>query len=138
MEKRSKKLVIICDNDADNSFALEGELRNRNYEVVILTDATDIENSTRSLRPVAVLANPDLPGFNEDDLCRVVKNELNIPLFLLVDKHSTYRAGFYNQSTQTPPTAGCEADEVVSKPVRVVENVVNLIENHKAINQSNS
>ena len=138
MEKREKKLVVICDNDPDNSFALEGELRNRNYEVVIITDATELERSVRSHRPVAVLANPDMNGFNEYDVCKYVKNEMNIPLLLLIDKHSTHRAGLNSQSTHAPDGGNCQADDVISKPVRVVENVINLIEKHKAFNQSNS
>lgn len=137
MEKGVKKLVIICDNDPDNSFTLEGELRNRNYDVVILTDATELESSARNSRPVAILANPDMPGFNEYDVCKYVKNELHIPLLLLVDKHSTHRASLNSQSTHAPNADNCQADDVISKPVRVVDNVINLIEKHKAFNQSN-
>ena len=65
MDKRDKKLVVICDNDADHSFSLEGELRNRDFEVVIVTEATELLKSAQSLQPVAVLANPDMKGFNE-------------------------------------------------------------------------
>ena len=132
MDKRVTKTVLICDNDPDNSFTLEGELRNRNYEVIIINDATELESSARSLRPVAVLANPDIEGFNEYDVCKYVKAELNIPLLLLVDKNSTHRA-----TLNTQEAGSCQADDVISKPVRVVENVINLIEKHMVFHKSN-
>ena len=137
MDNRVKKLVIICDNDPDNSFMLEGELRNHDYEVVILSDATELGKSARTLRPIAVLANPDLQGFNEHDVCRIIKNELHIPLLLMVDKHSTHRAALNVQPAPNADDLHCQADEVISKPVRVVENVINLIEKQKALHQQN-
>jgi CheY-like chemotaxis protein len=137
MDKRATKTVLICDNDPDNSFTLQGELRNRNYEVITINDATELESSARSLRPVAVLANPDMKGFNEYDICKSIKNELNIPLLLLIDKNSTHRAGLNRGSTKTPDAGSCEADDVISKPVQVVENVINLIEKHMVFHQSN-
>src|SRR5690349_1464184 len=88
MDKRDQKLVLICDNDAGHSFTLAGERRSRDYEVVIITDATALLTSVKSLRPVAVLANPDIKGFNESDVCKYVMSEMNIPVFLLLDRSS--------------------------------------------------
>lgn len=138
MTNRNHKLVLICDNDPDNSFALEGELRNRNYDVVVINDATGLEGSARSLQPAVVLANPDMKGFNEYDICKSVKTELNIPLIFLVDKHSTHRAGLNRQSTHAQDIGDCSADDVVEKPVQVVDNVINLIEKHRTMNQNNA
>lgn len=137
MDKRETKTVLICDNDPDNSFTLKGEMQRRNYEVIIINDATELESSARSLRPVAVLANPDLKGFNEYDVCRAVKQEMNIPLILLVDKNSTHRAGLNRNNTKAPDSGDCQADDVISKPVQVVENVINLIEKHMVFYKSN-
>ena len=137
MDTRLKKTVLICDNDPDHSFMLEGELRNRHYEVIIINDATELAGSAKSLRPVAVLANPDLVGFNEYDVCKFLKTELNIPLLLLIDKNSSHRAGLNKASTNGAVDATCEADDVISKPVRVVENVINLIEKQMVFYKSN-
>lgn len=136
MDKRETKTVLICDNDPDNSFTLKSELRNRNYEVIIINDATELESSARSLRPVAVLANPDMKGFNEYDVCKYIKNELNIPLLLLVDKNSTQRSTLNAGSGNA--AGSCQADDMISKPVQVVENVINLIEKHMVFYKSNS
>lgn len=137
MDNRLTKTVIICDNDPDNSFTLEGELRNRNYEVIIINDATELKGSAKSLRPVAVLANPDMKGFNEYEVCKFLKGELNIPLLLLIDKNSTHRAGLNRNATNAPDAENCVADDVISKPVQVVENVINLIEKHMVFYKSN-
>lgn len=127
MDKRDRKLVLICDNDADHSFRLEGELRNRDYEVVIITDATDLPTSAKNLRPVAVLANPDMNGFNEYDVCKQVMNELNIPVILLLDRSSTHRA-----------TIGdCRANDVLTKPIQEAGNIAALISKNMVWQQSN-
>lgn len=127
MDNRLQKLVLICDNDADHSFTLEGELRNRNFEVVILTDATGLLQSVKSLQPVAVLANPKVNGFNENDVCTSVMNEMNIPVLLLLDRNSTHLAMI----------GDCRADDVVTKPVKDVDNVANLINKQMAWHKSN-
>ena len=126
MDKSDRKLVVICDNDADHSFMLEGELRNRNFEVVLLTDGTALLESVKSLRPGALLANPDAPGFNEFDVCKQVMKEMNIPVLLLLNKRSTHRA-----------TIGdCKADDVITKPVEA-DSLANLLRTQMAWHQSN-
>jgi DNA-binding response OmpR family regulator len=126
MDKRQTKTVLICDNDADHSFTMEGELRNRGFEVIIINDATELVQSSKSLRPVAVLANPDLKGFNEHDICKFVVTDMNIPVILLVDKNSTRRA----------QVGDCQVEDVVAKPVGV-DNLANLINKQMAWHKSN-
>lgn len=126
MDKRVQKLVLICDNDADHSFSLEGELRNQDFEVVIITEASGLQDSVKSLRPVAVLANPAVTGFNEYDVCKHIITDMNIPVILLLDKDSNQRA-----------TIGdCQANDVVTKPAKG-PNVANLINKQMAFHKSN-
>ena len=127
MDKRDQKLVLLCDNDADHSFTLEGELRNRDFDVVIFTDASELVATAKRLRPVAVLTNPDMNGFNENDVCRYLMNELNIPVTLLLANNSTHRAQI----------GDCRADDVVTKPVKEVDNVANLINKQMSWHKSN-
>ena len=126
MDSRMQKTVLICDNDADHSFTLEGELRNREFEVVIITNATELLKSAKSLKPVAVIANPDIKGFNEDDICENLVNEMNIPVILLLDRNSTHRANL----------GDCRADDVVTKPVEA-DILANLINKQMAWHKSN-
>lgn len=126
MDKRMEKTVLLCDNDSDHSFTLEGKLRNRDFEVVIITDAAGLLKSAKSLRPVAILANPDMTGFDENVVCNTLMTELNIPVILLLDKNSTHRASI----------GDCRADDVAVKPVEV-DNLANLINKQMAWHKSN-
>ena len=126
MDKRVQKTVLLCDSDSDHSFLLEGELRNRDFEVIIITDATGLLKSAKSLRPIAVLVNPDMTGFDENEICKTLITELGIPVILLLDKNSTHRASI----------GDCRADDVTVKPVEA-DNLANLINKQMAWNQSN-
>jgi DNA-binding response OmpR family regulator len=126
MENRLKMTVLLCDNDADHSFTLEGELRNRNYEVVILTDATELLKSTKSLRPVAVVVNPEMKGFHEEDVCKKIMTEMNIPVIVLLNRNSTHRGHVGN----------CRADDEVTKPADA-DILANLIAKQMAWHKSN-
>jgi DNA-binding response OmpR family regulator len=75
---------------------------------------------------VAVLVNPDLKGFNEDDVCKQVMTEMNIPVILLLNRNSTHRA----------VVGDCRADDVVTKPVEV-DILANLIAKQMAWHKSN-
>jgi DNA-binding response OmpR family regulator len=125
MNKRTNRTIVICDTDIDHSFTLEGNLRDRNYDVVNITDATELVATVRSLLPSIVLANPDMQGFNEYDVCKQIKKELNIPFLLLLDRTSTHRAQLGN----------CEPDDVLTKPAEA-GNLVNLVEKHISLHQS--
>jgi DNA-binding response OmpR family regulator len=126
MDKRVQKTVLLCDSDSDHSFTLEGELRNRDFEVVIITDATGLLKSAKSLRPVAVLVNPDVAGFNENEVCNTLMTELNLPVILLLDKNSAHRASI----------GDCRADDVTVKPVEA-DILANLINKQMAWHKSN-
>lgn len=127
MDKRDQKLVLLCDNDADHSFTLEGELRNRDYEVVVITDASELVKSARSLRPVTVVVNPDMSGFDENEVCNELINDMHIPVILLLDRNSTHRGQVGN----------CRADDVLTKPVQEAGNIATLIAKNMAWQQSN-
>jgi DNA-binding response OmpR family regulator len=126
MDKRVQKTVLLCDNDPDHSFTLEGELRNRDFEVIIVTDAAGLLQSAKSLQPVAVLVNPDIAGLNEDEVCKTIMTKLNIPVILLMDKNSTHRANI----------GDCQPDDVMTKPVEA-DILANLINKQMAWHQSN-
>ena len=126
MDKRDKRTVLICDTDADHSFTLEGELRNHGYEVVVINDATELLATAKSLKPTAILANPDMNGFNEYDVCKYIMKEMGIPVMLLMDKTSTHRA----------QVGDCRADEELTKPV-ACDTLLNLIAKQMTMHHSN-
>ena len=119
-----KRTVVICDTDLDHSFALEGILKNHDYDVVNITDATELVRSVESLQPSVVLANPDMQGFNEYNVCQKIKNNLGIPVIFLLDKTSTHRAQLDD----------CKPDDIITKPDSS-GNVIMLIKKHISLHQ---
>ena len=124
MDKRVKRTIVICDTDLDHSFSLEGIFKNHNYDVVNITDATELVSSVQSLQPSVVLANPDMQGFNEIDVCQKIKQGLGIPVILLLEPNSTHRAQI----------ATCQADDVINKPDSS-GNLIMLIKKHISLHQ---
>lgn len=124
MDKRVKQTVVICDSDLDHSFTLEGQLRNHNFDVVNITDATELVSSAESLMPSVVLVNPDMTGFNDYDVCKKIKKSLGIPVIFLLDSNSTRRAAMDE----------CEPDDIITKPDNS-GNLIMLIKKHIALHQ---
>ena len=126
MDKRDRRTVLICDNDADHSYTLEGVLRNYDYEVVVINDATELLATAKSLKPTAVLANPEMNGFNEHDVCKYIMQGMRIPVMILLDRHSTHRAQI----------GDCRADEELTKPV-APDTLLTLIAKQITLHHSN-
>ena len=124
MDKRVKRTIVICDTDLDHSFTLEGMLKNHNYDVVNITTPAELFRTVKSLRPSVVLANPDMQGFNEQEVCQKIKNELSIPVILLLEPNSTHRAQIDT----------CQADDVITKPDSS-GNIIMLIKKHISLHQ---
>jgi DNA-binding response OmpR family regulator len=121
----SKGIILICDNDQDEIFTLQEGLTSSGFEVVVIQDAIQLVSSARSLKASVVIANPDMNGFNDYDVCKYIKKEMNIPVMLTIDKNSTARASFDQ----------CTADDVITKPYQNIGNISTLISKHIALQQ---
>lgn len=124
MDKRNKRTILICDTDLDHSFMLEGELKNHGYDIVNITDATELIAAAKSLQPSLVLTNPDIQSFNENDVCKKLMSDMNLPLILLLDRSSTHRSQI----------GDCQADDVITKPAEA-GNLLTLIKKHISLHQ---
>ncbi|HVK97237.1 MAG TPA: response regulator [Flavisolibacter sp.] len=121
----SKGIILVCDNDTDEVFTLQEGLKSEGFEVIVIQQATELVATASNLKPTAVIANPDMKGFNEYDVCKHIKQKLNLPVLLLIDRNSTARS-----------TIGdCTADDVISKPVQSIGNITTLILKHKTLYQ---
>lgn len=114
-------VVLVCDNDEQVLGELREELARNEYHVQTLTDATAVV-SRASAQPTILVINPDMKGFNENDVCKKLKQERGVPVIFLMDRHSTHRTGY----------GDCEADDVVSKPVET-DLLLNLLEKHYTV-----
>lgn len=114
-------VVIICDKDEQVLGELKEELARNEYRVHTLTDATAVV-SQASAQPSIVVINPDMQGFNEEDVCKKLKQQKGVPVIFLLDRHSTHRTTY----------GECECDDVVSKPVET-DLLLNLLEKHYTV-----
>lgn len=112
----NKNIVLLYDTDTATLTQLQSLLPQEEFILETVSDGSQILPKVRSAKPAVLIANPDAQGFNDYDICKYVKQEMNIPVILLIDKTSTTRARF----------ADCEADDVFQKPLD--ENgILNLI-----------
>src|SRR5919206_3713889 len=114
---KTKKSALLFDSEKSSISEIEALLVKEGFYVESLTDAQQLIARAESIKPSVVIANPDATGFNGETVCEKIKNELRIPVMLLIDKSSTTRDYYGN----------CRADDVISKPVDF-NGVLNLIE----------
>jgi DNA-binding response OmpR family regulator len=76
------------------------------YVVEASTSPHEIIPRAKRLGPDLVIVNSDLPGFDPHEFCSNIKNELQVPILLLLDA----------KSTATLQIDGCRADEIIKKP----------------------
>lgn len=70
-------------------------------------DATEIIPRMRRMVPNIIIVNPDMPAFNEREVCQAIRDNFDISLILLLEPGST--SGI--------ELDGCLANGIVSKPV---------------------
>jgi DNA-binding response OmpR family regulator len=120
MENRG--LVLLCDFKDDHFEQIKNSLEEEGMSLEAINDATELIPVSLRHRPGLLIVNPDMPAFNEYDVCKQLIKALNVPVILLVDKNSTTRA----------QVGDCVVDEVVTKPVEIA-NLLHLVETHLAI-----
>lgn len=76
------------------------------YVVEAGTSPHEIIPRAQRLDPDLVIVNSELPGFDPHEFCSNIKNELQVPVLLLLDA----------KSSATMQIDGCRADEIITKP----------------------
>jgi DNA-binding response OmpR family regulator len=124
MDMENRKTVLICDNDEDLLQQLENALGNEGYDVDTINNASELIPRVIRFHPGVIVVNPDMQGFNADDVCNNIVKGMNIPIILLFDPHATSRAII----------GECRADDEVVKPV-AIDLLSNLLAKHITVNQ---
>jgi len=115
----NNRSVLVCDNEEAVLQQIESALGSEGYDVDVLNDASELIPRVIRFHPGVVLVNPDMNGFNANDVCKNIIKDSNIPVILLLDPHSTTRAQIEE----------CHADDVVTKPVHT-DLLANLVAKH--------
>lgn len=99
-----KKILVLDEHSSLSKIYID--LLLTDYQVEASDDAKEIIPRVRRFRPDLLIVNADLPGFDADEVCKIVKQNFMIPILLLVDK----------ESTTTININSCSADEILDKP----------------------
>jgi DNA-binding response OmpR family regulator len=103
-ENDMRKILIV--DELSTLSKVYVDLLLKNYVVEAGIDPNEILPRARRLDPDLVIINSDLPGFDPHQFCSTFRDDLNIPILLLLDAASTTRTKI----------DGCKADEVITKP----------------------
>lgn len=98
---------MVFDDDTNVLSKIYIELLLQNYEVEVTNDPKEIVPRARRQKPSLAIINHDVEGFNGVEICTLVREELRIPIILLIEP----------TSSSTIFIDGCKADAVLSKPL---------------------
>ena len=114
MQKQGR--VLLFDDELDVVSKIYIDLLLKNFEVEITMDPKEITIRVKRFQPHMALVNGDVADFDGKEVCQVLKEELNIPVALIVNHHSA--ATIYIDS--------CRADDIISKPIKN-DQLLNII-----------
>jgi DNA-binding response OmpR family regulator len=103
----NNKTVLVCDSDEKSLASIKSALSEQDFNVKVTTNPQELIEDAETHRAAIVIVNPDLPNFNASDACKYLQNERGVPVVFLMESNSTTRVRM----------DGCEADEVITKPL---------------------
>lgn len=122
----NERTVLVCDDDNEVLSQVKAGLQEYGFDVEVLQHAAQLVAEVQRRKPALVVVNPDASGFDAAGVCSQIKQQLSIPVVLIIDKNSTSR----NTIDQ------CTADDVVNKPVDT-QALAFLLQNHFAMHSKN-
>ena len=118
----NRKTVLICDHDYAHLNQLQEALEAQGFDVDSIDHASQLIPSAIRLQPALVLINPDMEGFNDNDVCQYIMEEKRVHVILTLDP----------QSTHTAVLGSCRVEDVLTKPVKA-EDVAYLFSRFVAL-----
>src|ERR1700716_4668777 len=82
------KRVLVVEDDATIRDTLTFNLKKEGYVVTVAQDGADAVARARSSRPDLILLDLMLPELNGLEVCRILRQEGNVPIIMLTAKES--------------------------------------------------
>ncbi len=114
--KMSKFKVLVFDDELSEIGKMYIGLLQKDFSVEVTMDPKEIPMRFKRMEPGIVIVSNENPDFNAHEICQLVKKEANVPIILLVEKHSS----------TTVEIDSCNADDILYKPVDLNELVAKI------------
>ncbi len=82
------KRILVVEDDATIRDTLTFNLKKEGYVVIVAQDGADAVARARSSRPDLILLDLMLPELNGLEVCRILRQEGNVPIIMLTAKES--------------------------------------------------
>ena len=104
--------ILVVDDEQNIVDILESNLLREGYEVLVAYDGEDAVEITKTKKPDLVLLDCMMPGMDGFDVCKIIRQNSNVPIIMLTDK-----------SEELDKVLGLElgADDYITKPFCVCE-----------------
>lgn len=112
-----KKRVLIAEDDADISMVEEAYLRAAGFETKIVTDGTEVARMLAEEAFDLLLLDLMLPGKNGYDICREIRDQLDIPILMVTAR---------TESVDKIKGLGLGADDYIAKPFDPAELIARV------------
>jgi two-component system, OmpR family, response regulator len=80
------KKILIVEDDRTLLDVLEYNLKKEGYEVITAVDGIKGLEAARTQKPDLVILDIMLPGMNGFEVCRILRQEMTVPIFILTAK----------------------------------------------------
>ena len=109
--------ILIVDDDKNLLEVIKYNLVNEGYSVVLADDGTQAVEMARQEKPDLILLDIMLPGIDGFEVCRILRNEMSVPILMLSAKID-----------EIDKVVGLElgADDYITKPFSVRELVARV------------
>lgn len=78
-----KDRILLVEDEPALREALAYQLRRQEYEVEALADGKDAVEAVHRLKPDLILLDVMLPGLEGFEVCRIIRQDMNMPAFFL-------------------------------------------------------
>jgi DNA-binding response OmpR family regulator len=120
--------ILVVDDDLDILEVLKFLLKKNGYDVVALAEAQKVVETVKQAQPDIVLLDINLSGYDGREICKYLKNTLQVKMpVLLFSANTNYQASYKEYA----------ADDFLEKPFEV-KKLLGVLRSHLPLEAGNS
>ena len=112
--------ILVVDDDLDILEVLKYLLKKNNFDVVALSEAQKVIDTTVSAKPDVVLLDINLSGYDGREICKYLKTTLHVKTpIILFSANAAYKNAYKDS----------QADDFIEKPFEI-KKLLGLLHSH--------